>query len=253
MRIEWTTFTKKRTPTKRGFPTGTLFFTGSQGAGKTLSATHYLQRLKDKYPDLYIYSNIKLRIADKVITSDEVADHILDRRILGDPCGVCPSCLEKQLPDYFDTGQLCAEQREQPIAFFLDEVQTVLFSSNKSVSFETFKAICQQRKALKTIIGTMQEFLDLDVKYRRQLQSFIECFPFGGIQIEIWKNPAKMKYNQEAMDYVAPAMDLVIWKRHDLAFNIYDTLEIVNASMNVDPAKKQAHARQQQQIGSAPT
>lgn len=248
-RIEWKTFTKPRTKMKRGFPTGTVFFTGPQGAGKTLSATHYLQRLKDKYPDLYIYSNIKLAIADKIISSDEVAQFILDRKIEGTPCGQCAVCTRPE--GDFDDGSLCDNVREIPIAFFLDEIQTVLFNSKKSVSFETFKAICQQRKALKTIIGTMQEFLDLDIKYRRQLYSFVEAFPFGALQFEIWKNPAKMKYSQEKMDYIAPAFDWNIWKRHDAAFAIYDTLEIVNASMQVDEDKRRQFSKQTQ-AGSAP-
>lgn len=229
---------------RRGFPTGTVFFTGAQGAGKSLSATHYLQRLKNRYPDLYIYSNIKLKIADKIIKSSEVADYILDRKIAGSPCSVCDICVAKKNSQYFDTGELCAQQHEIPIAFFLDEIQTVLFSGKKSVSFETFKAICQQRKALKTIVGTMQEFLDLDIKYRRQLYSFVECFHFGPVQFEIWKNPAKMKYDQNTMDYIAPAMDFVIWKRHNDAYNIYDTLEIVDASMDVDETKKQQYMQQ---------
>ena len=242
-RIEFSTFIKKRTPSRRGFPTGTVFFTGSQGAGKTLSATHYLASLKVKFPNLYIYSNISLAIADKIITSDEVAKYILDRKLEGKPCGVCTVCTRK--PEEFDNGELCEQVTEVPIAFFIDEIQTVLFNNKKAVSFETFKAICQQRKALKTIIGTMQEFLDLDIKYRRQLYSFVECFHFGSVQFEIWKNPGKMKYNQDTMDYVAPAMDWNIWKRHDLAYAIYNTLEIVNASMQVDEDKRKAYSKQQ--------
>ena len=119
MSIEWNTFLKKRRKEKRGFPTGTIFFTGSQGAGKSLSATHYIKKLKDRYPNLYIYSNIKLKIADKLLTSDQIADHILDVK------------------------------DDRPIAFFIDEIQTVLFSGKKAVSMETFKAICQQRKAVQ--------------------------------------------------------------------------------------------------------
>lgn len=252
-RIELETFWKKRTKLRRGFPTGTVFFTGAQGAGKSLSATHYLARLKKKYPDLYIYSNIKLAIADKIITSDQVAEHILDRKVIGELCGTCEVCTRS--PDAFDDGTLCSSIREVPIAFFIDEIQTVLFNNKKAVSFETFKAICQQRKALKTIIGTMQEFLDLDIKYRRQLYSFVECFHFGPLQFEIWKDPTKMKYDQNSMDYIAPAMDWAIWKRHNEAYKIYDTFEIVNASMQVDEEKRQQHSKPQQQlfVGSAPT
>lgn len=220
--IEWDTFTKKRRKEKWTFPTGTVFFTGPQGAGKSLSATHYIKKLKDRYPNLYVFSNIKLTIADKVLTSDEIADHILD--VMDD----------------------------RPIAFFIDEVQTVLFSGKKAVSMETFKAICQQRKAQKTIIGTMQEFLDLDIRYRRQLQAQVEVFRFGAVQFELWKDPESLRFDRRKNDYVGRTKRINIWKRHNEAFDIYDTYEIVGATMNIDPATRQHYMKQSSQ-GSAPT
>lgn len=211
--IEWNTFLKKRRKDKRGFPTGTVFFTGPQGAGKSLSATHYLKKLKDKYPDLYIYSNIQLTIADKVLTSDQIADHILDIK------------------------------DDRPIAFFIDEVQTVLFSGKKALSMETFAAICQQRKAKKTIVGTMQEFLDLDIRYRRQLRAQVECFKFGAIQVELWKDPESLKYDSRQNDYVGRTVRINIWKRHNEAFDIYDTYEIVGATMDIDINKQKQYMK----------
>jgi hypothetical protein len=227
MGVEWSTFPKKRRKVKRGFPTGTVFFTGKQGAGKSLSASHYLAMLKRKYPNIYIYSNIQLAIADKVIKSEEVATHILDKKV--DEHG-----------------------NERPIAFFLDEIQTVLFSGKKAVSFETFKAICQQRKALKTIIGTMQEFLDLDIKYRRQLQAQVECFHYGPVQVELWKDPETLRFDPDKNDYVGRTRRINIWKRHNEAYDIYDTYEIVNATMDIDQNKKHLHSKQTV-TGSAPT
>jgi len=248
MSVEWSTFIKKRRRLKRGFPVGTVFFTGKQGAGKSLSASHYLARLKAKYPDLYIYSNIELAIADKVIKSEEVADYILDRKIEGERCGSCHGCLKGE-------NTLCVHQKEIPIAFFLDEIQTVLFSGKKAVSFETFKAICQQRKALKSIIGTMQEFLDLDIRYRRQLQAQVECFHFGAVQFELWKDPGTLKFDKDKNDYIGRTKRVQIWKRHNDAYDIYDTFEIVNATMDIDENKKQQHLKKQPTViqGVAPT
>lgn len=213
MRIEFDTFLKKRRKIKKTFPTGTVLFTGHQGAGKSLSATHYLFRLKQKYPDLYIISNIKLSIADRVISSENIAEHIL----------------------------ITLEDR--PIAFFIDEIQTVLFNSKNSVSFETFKAICQQRKAKKTIIGTMQEFLDLDIRYRRQLQAQVECFHFGAFQFELWKDPDSLKYDSRQNDYVGKTKNIVIWKRHNDAYDLYDTYEIVDATMQIDENKRRLYEK----------
>lgn len=207
MGIEFNTFPKKRTPLKRSFPTGTVLFTGAQGAGKTLSATHYLVKLKKKYPDMYIYSNITLNIADEILDIDEIGEKILDVRADG-----------------------------APIAFFLDEIQTVLFKSGgkNNLSLETFRAICQQRKANKTIIGTLQEFLDLDIDYRRQLNSSVSCLHFGALQLELWRNPSDLKYSANDNDYIGKVNHFNIWKRHNDAYNVYDTFEIVSATLKID-------------------
>lgn len=229
MSLEIDTFFKPRRKIKRTFPTGTVLFTGRQGAGKSLSASHYLHRLKKKYPELYIYSNIHLTIADKVIKADEISKYILDIK-------------------YNDKGE------QVPIAFFLDEIQTVLFNSKKAVSLETFKAICQQRKALKTIIGTMQEFLDLDIRYRRQLQAQVECSSFLNVQIETWKDPETMKLDKEKGKYIGAVKKRQIWKRHNIAYDLYDTYEIVSATMDIDTIKQQTFFKPDAPIvGVAPT
>lgn len=205
LRVDFSSFLKKRTPIKESFPSGMVLFCGGQGKGKTLSATNYIAFLKKKYPDLIIFSNISFNLADKVLTTEEIADFIL----------------------YTDP-------KNRPIAFLLDEIQTVLFNSKKAVAAETFFAICQQRKAKKTIVGTLQQILDLDIRYRRQLRAYVEATMLGNIQIELWKDPESMRYDQEVLDYVAKTYDIVVWKRHDEAFNRYDTFEIVRAIESMD-------------------
>jgi SpoVK/Ycf46/Vps4 family AAA+-type ATPase len=213
MRIEWKTIPKKCRSDKKDFPTGTVIFTGRQGAGKTLSATHYLTKLKQSYPDLYIFSNISLKIANKVITSAEVQKYIL-----------------------------WVHPKDAPIAFFLDEIQTVLYNSKNATSLEVFKSICQQRKAKKTIIGTAQEFLDIDIKYRRQLNSLVECSNFKKLQFERWVDPETLRLDPQSNKYVGDTSMFNIWKRHDEAFDIYDTYEIVNSVMQIDNNLRPADA-----------
>jgi len=233
MGLHVNTFFKERRKTKRSFPTGTVLFTGLQGAGKTLSATFYIWRLKQKFPNVYIYSNIKLKIADKVIRSDEVADYILDRKIEGEACGDCSGCKG-------DSFELCINQTEIPIIFFIDEIQTVLNSKKNSVSLEVFESICQQRKANKAIIGTLQMYLDLDIAYRRQVKFSVDCFHFGSVQLELWRDGQSLKYNKDKNDYIGKTDHLEIWKRHNDIFDMYDTYEIVSQVMNQDPEKAQS-------------
>lgn len=101
----------------------------------------------------------------------------------------------------------------------------------------------------------MQEFLDLDIKYRRQLDAQVECLHFGPIQMELWKDPASLKFDPKKNDYVGRTHRLHIWKRHNEAYDIYDTFEIVDATMDIDQDKKLKHlknAQQPQAVGATP-
>lgn len=208
MKIFWKTFNKKASKTGNSFPVGMTLFVGHQGAGKTISAVHYLKYLKEKYPDMLIFSNIKLDIPDTtVITPAEISELLLK-----------------------DFGR-------QPVAYLLDEIQTLLRAnggkgSSRVLSEETLMSIQQQRKANKTILGTLQEFLDLDISYRRQLRAQVQCRHVGNFQYEYWRDPATLTYDAEKNDYKGKVMDVWIWKRHDDMYHLYDTYEIVRQSIN---------------------
>jgi len=205
MKIFYKTFFKKRTRDKSYFPIGTVLFVGPQGAGKTLSAVHYLEYLKQKYPDLLIFSNIYLKNATKVLSVDEITEYLLK-----------------------DFGR-------QPVAFLLDEIQILLRAKNtkgvRALSEDTLMSISQQRKANKTIIGTLQEFLDLDISYRRQLQAQVQVRHIGNIQIELWRDPNTLQYDAEKNDYIGRVNDIWIYHRHDELFGLYDTYELVRQSI----------------------
>jgi len=219
MKIEFDTFFKPRRSEKNPFPSGMVIFVGPQGSGKSLCATHYIKKLKEKYPNLYVYSNIYLTIADKIIDSSDVANHILE------------------------------DQAGRPIVFFIDEIQNVLYNKKSSINFETFQAICQQRKAKKTIISTAQQFLDLDIRYRRQLLAQVECIgkKYSKFQIELWKDPNTLQYDPTKLNYVGKTFDVHLWKRHNDAFDIYNSYEIVRATMDLDKTA-QLQARQKIQL-----
>jgi len=208
MKIFWKTLTKKVTPSKNTFPVGMVLFVGHQGAGKTISAVHYAYYLQEKYPDLLVISNIKLMgFTDFQQASPEELTELL-------------------LKDY----------GRRPVAFLLDEIQTLLRSKKKgSLSADALMSIQQQRKANKTILGTLQEFLDLDISYRRQLRAQVQCRHSGSLQIEFWRDPSTLQYDAEKNDYSGKVMDIWIWKRHDKIYSMYDTYEIVRQSIDTTP------------------
>lgn len=207
MKIFFKTFTKKATKSGNKFPVGMVLFVGHQGAGKTISAVHYAQYLERKYPDLKVFSNIKLTGFNDFT---QLAAHEIEDALLK------------------DFGR-------QPVAYLLDEIQTLLRSKKKVLSEDTLMSIQQQRKANKTILGTLQEFLDLDISYRRQLLAQVQCRHVGNTQVEFWRDPSTLQYNADKNDYTGRVMDIWIWKRHDDIYKKYDTYEIVRQSINTTP------------------
>lgn len=209
MKIFWKTLAKKATKSGNTFPVGMVLFVGHQGAGKTISALHYAKYLQQKYPEALIFSNIKLDLPNFT--------------------QVAPNDLEEVLLRDFG-------RRE--VIYLLDEIQTLLRGkkgSSRVLSEDTLMSIQQQRKANKTILGTLQEFLDLDISYRRQLRAQVQCRHSGTLQIEFWRDPSTLSYDTEKNDYHGKVMDIWIWKRHDEIYAQYDTYELVKQSINTTP------------------
>ncbi|TAL14828.1 hypothetical protein EPN95_01215 [Patescibacteria group bacterium] len=215
MRIHLKTFIKKFTPIKDSFPKGLVLFTGEQGMGKTISAVFYIRTLKEKYPDLIVYSTIQFN-ADyaTIVTIPELEKILLTR-----------------------------DKDRKPIAFLIDEIQNVLFSKSSKINQQVVMSITQQRKARKTIVGTLQEFLDLDTRYRRQLRAVVRVKRIGRVIYETWLNPETLSFDNDARRYTGKGTH-EIWKLHDETAQMYDTFEIVSQSLEFDSSKLK---------GSAPT
>lgn len=211
MKIIWPTLVKKFTPIRDKFPKGLVLFTGAQGQGKTFSAVFYIRQLHKAYPDLIVYSTIKFNAPYVTqVTIDELEKVLLTR----------------------DDGR-------RPIAFLIDEIQNVLFSKTGKVNQQVVMAITQQRKARKTIVGTLQEFLDIDARYRRQLLAVVKVRRLARFIIEKWLDPETLTFDDVTRKYVGKLKHPghVFWKLHDETAQMYDTFEIVSQSLDFDSSK----------------
>lgn len=213
IKVDFKSFTKKRTPLKNGFPVGMVIFTGPQGGGKSLSQSRYMWQLQNKY-NAKVYSATDYKHADEVIDESEIAEKIL------------------------------TEREDRPTIFALDEIQILLDKDNADADRrrQVRKAIMQQRKRNTTIVGTAQVLHDLDTMYRRQLAYVVQCTRFGNIQIEFWTDGSSIKFDDEAMKYKGNVVDIKIWKRHNEMFDLYDTFEIVGSSTKEKSTKNSTNS-----------
>lgn len=196
--IDFRSFRKPRRKLKGGFPVGMVLFTGKQGGGKSLSQSRYVHMLQKKW-GAKVYSATDYKKADVKIDESKIAESILTKR------------------------------EDRPSVFLLDEIQVLLAPGNLSAEgkVQVLKAIQQQRKRKTSIIGTLQVYLDIETIYRRQVAYVVRCSKFGPIQIERWMDGETLQFDPLTNKYAGRTDKIVIWKRHNEMFDLYDTFEVV--------------------------
>lgn len=181
---------------------GLVVFCGGQGAGKTLSAVRYVNRLAKKYPAVKIVSNISLNLPD-------YNDEIIPYTSLKDVAAM-------------DNGY-------KGIVLLLDEIQ-VEFNSLESAKIHpsVIQTISQQRKRRLHVVGTTQLFKRLAKPWREQCNVAVDCdcvlgciqrnrfVDFGTIAEDANGNMTSYNYNGASYFFRAPRF-----------YDMYNTFERV--------------------------
>lgn len=142
-------------------PDGLVVFCGGQGAGKTLSAVRYIDRLCKKYPKAIVISNIMLNLPNY---------HGIVLPYVGITKQSGAGNLEEMDNGY--AGIIC----------LIDEIQTE-FNSLESTKIHpsVFQTISQQRKRRLHVVGTTQLFKRLAKPWREQCNVCVDCDTIGGV------------------------------------------------------------------------
>lgn len=171
-------------------PCGTLVFCGSQGTGKTLSATNYVYNVCKSYPCSILCTNVALKDfpfntgysinakgecvlywkeTGEVVTSEKILDGTF-RKVCIEYDGL--DCLK-----FISNG-------EYGVTYYIDELHLELNSlESKNIPIEVITEISQQRKQRKHIVGTSQIFMRLAKPVREQIKNIVLCkIWFGCIQ-----------------------------------------------------------------------
>lgn len=128
---------------------GFTFFVGRQGAGKTVSMVHYLEKMRLLYPNCMIVTNFKYAGADYIMKSWE---DILNVR-----------------------------NGTDGIIFAIDEIQSEYSSAAwKAVPESLLSEISQQRKQRVKIVATAQFYSRVAKPLREQANTVVACSTFKG-------------------------------------------------------------------------
>lgn len=128
---------------------GFTFFVGRQGAGKTISMVHYLEKMRVIYPNCMIITNFKFADADYI------------------------------MKDWNDI--LNVRNGTDGIIFAVDEIQSEYSSASwKSVPESLLSEISQQRKQRVKIVATAQFYSRVAKPLREQANTVVACSTFKG-------------------------------------------------------------------------
>lgn len=204
IRIKFKTFLKRGfKPSRNKF--GVYCYCGKQGKGKTYSAVEYLLENKDKK----IYANLE-SLKGVEYTPIGGFDDLLDLR------------------------------HEHDCIIFFDEIFTAL-TRNSRMTTEVLDFLSQMRKRNIVFITTAQEWLEVNITFRRYCRYQIDCnmFPIlnTGLLIKTFHDAEQMKWSNEANEYVAPIVETTISKCNLEVAKSYDTFETISSSSYKNKSK----------------
>lgn len=193
---------------------GLFCYTGKQGKGKTYSVIRFCVDRK-LATDCQIITNVTSfkRFSDTVFITDikELIDYVLE---------YCES-----LP----------EDKEPNILIFFDEIFTIL-EKNKSIDKEIRSFISQLRKRRIILLTTAQEWLELNMTFRRYCRFQVDCnmisMPItkSAILINNVYDAEQMKWSSDDNEYIAPIVSTNISKGNLHIINSYDTFETIKVT-----------------------
>lgn len=210
MKIDWRTFKLKYTrPKKNLFPTGSRVYKGFQGSGKTLSMVKYALDLHKKFPDCYIFSNVKIKGIDDqhymYIENDDILKYALE-----------------------------VQRGERGVLVLLDEAH-LYFNKKNGISLDVLTAISQQRKDRRRLVFSSQIWEELDISLRKQVKEIVSCRNIlGKIQINTISDGETLTYDKLQGAYVAKKIDVEIFKHNDRLYNCYSTYQKIITNDNYD-------------------
>lgn len=181
---------------------GFICFCGSQGAGKTLSAMHYIHKLVLQYPNVMICANCSIHFPDWNGT-------------------VIPYEGFEQVQN-LDNGY-------EGIILFLDEIQAEFNSLESSkIDPSWFQVISQQRKRRLHVVGTAQVFERIAKCWREQFTACIICKGwFNFVQFNRVVDMDDLEFDDHDEIVKVGTSKTYIWFRSPALYEYYDTWERV--------------------------
>lgn len=192
--IDWKSVKKKLTPDKRDLPPmGMRVYIGPQGHGKSLSMIHDALEIKKKYPKMLVLTNMDISFANKKFQGTKGMIEMMK-----------------------------IDNKENGVLLIVDELQ--LFASKKQgIPYEVFQGLCQQRKHRRFLMGTAQDWEDVDVSARKKVAEVMKVKRFWKFQYNELFDGYTVKYDNKKGEWTCKSKGVFIFKHNDDLYKKYDT------------------------------
>lgn len=198
MIIDYKSFFKKKTLSdKGGFPYGSRVYKAHIGGGKTLSMTHDIFELKKAFPDMVTFANFNIYgLSDFYLITNE--------------------------NEMFDA--LKYSNGDKGVVVAIDEAH-LFWSKKDGIPIEVLSSISYQRKDRRKIMMTTQVWDELPVSTRKQVKEVVSCNRIFNIQWNIIYNGNLLKYDKKESEYVAPKINISVFKHYDDLYKSFNTYQ----------------------------
>lgn len=212
MKIYWRTLFRKRDKEKDKFPFGVRFYEAYMGEGKSLSSVFDAFQLAYAYPDMLLFSNLKIKdfpAAQINFSSKEDLYNFLMQ---------------------IDNDEI----KFKHILILIDEALPY-FSENQGLSVGTISALTNLRKNKVCMFLNTQKFTRVNNRIRDFSKETVKCSTiFGFLQYNQVRDDKKLVWSKDEMDYIGHKKYSYIFKRHNRLYNSYDTLAKIKTSQTKD-------------------
>lgn len=194
---------------------GLFAYCGKQGKGKTYSALKFIIDWKLKTNGLIITNVRSFKLFSDTVFIDDIQDLI------------------NFVISFCDEWSLNHPDTEPPnIIIFFDEIFTVLEKQTR-ISDDILSFISQLRKRKIVFITTAQEWLEINVTFRRYVRYQIDCNMFSlpiintAFLLNYVNDGEQLKWNKDENEYTAPRISTKFSKGNKAVIESYDTFETI--------------------------
>lgn len=211
--IDWKSLTRK------GFKKidnafGLFCYTGKQGHGKTYSAVKFCIERKLAYNSIIITNVRSFKVFSDTIYIENITELI--QYVLS----YCDSLAANETPN---------------IIIFFDEIFTILEKGTR-INKDILSFISQLRKRKIIFVTTAQEWLEINVTFRRYVRYQIDCNMLSlpilntAFILNSVNDGEQLKWDNAANEYVAPRIATNFAKGNLSIIESYDTFETIKTS-----------------------